>query len=425
MKAIIDCNSFYCSCEILFRPDYKNKPVIVLSNNDGCIISRTESAKALGIKMAAPFFQVRSVVEQNNIGVFSSNYNLYGEISQRVMNTLKSFAGEGNVEVYSVDESFIELSHIPEQKMQKFCFELKSEVETCTGIPVSIGIAKTKVLCKVANRLAKNSKIGHAGVVALIDEQSIESALRQMKVEALWGIGLKFAAKLTEQGIINAWELRNMNEEWVRKNMGGVVGVRMLRELKGNSCHDIKIPLKEKQMITCSRMFGIPITSLELLKQAVSAYVAKGAEKLRRQFFCAGEIYVFVVRNDHGLTYEYKPLTFGLNKRLPVATADTNELVHHALPLLFKLYNKGSNYLKAGVIFSKLVPINCIQSNFFIPKGSAKNYRLMSTMDNINFSMRNEVVRFAGSGIERSWKMAQMYRSPRYTSRWNELREVI
>ena len=207
MKAIIDCNSFYCACETLFRPEYKNKPVIVLSNNDGCIISRSDEAKALGIKMAAPFFQVRSLVSKYKTGVFSSNYNLYGEMSQRVMDTLKLLAGENNVEVYSIDESFIELSHIQNNHLEDFCIELKKYIEHWTGIAVSIGLAKSKILCKVANRIAKGNKIKTKGVVSIMSDDKTKDALLNTNVEDIWGIGHQFSLKLKKQGIMNAWNL--------------------------------------------------------------------------------------------------------------------------------------------------------------------------------------------------------------------------
>ena len=424
MKAVVDCNSFYCACETLFRPEYKHKPVIVLSNNDGCIISRSEEAKALGIQMAAPFFQVRPMVSKYNIGVFSSNYNLYGDISDRVMNILKSFVGEKNVEVYSVDESFIELSHINPGELNSFCFELKQAIEQFTGIPVSIGVGLSKILCKAANRIAKTKKNETNGLVTLNTKENIHVALQNTNVSDLWGVGQRSALKLQELGIHSALDLSKMNEEWARKNLGGVVGVRLIRELRGEPCIGIKQPLQVKQNITCARMFGRPVKTLQGLQESVSLYISRAAEKLRRQLYCTCNIYVFVVTNNYENKYEYKPVTFGLEIDLPVATSQTNELLRHALPLVNKLFKNGSKYLKAGVIFSNLVPETCIQTNIFSAFARNENNILMSTIDNINYSMRNEVLKFAGSGISRDWKMVQLLRSSRYTSRWNELKEV-
>lgn len=425
MKAIVDCNSFYCSCERVFRPELAKIPVIVLSNNDGCIISRTDEAKDLGFKMAGAYYQVRSLAKNNNVAVFSSNYNLYGDLSQRVMHTLKSFAGDENVEVYSVDESFLDLDSVPGVGLTGFCKDVKNSVEKWTGIPVSIGVASTKVLCKVANRLAKKDKDETQGILVLDTPVKIDTALQRTSVGDIWGIGQRYARKLEEQNILTAFQLSLMNEEWGRKNLGGVVGVRLIRELRGEPAIELKDPLTVKKMITTSRMFGTPVTELSQLKEAVATYVSRAAEKLRRQSCAAKDMYVFVVINDYQDEYEYKPETFGLNVRLPVATSSTNLLIDHAFPLVEQLFRNGSKFLKAGVILDGLVPDNCIQSNLFESPASSSNQVLMEALDNINFSMRDDVIKFASSGLNLEWKMQQGMRSPRYTSRWDELREVI
>ena len=424
MKAIVDCNSFYCSCERLFRPELLHKPVIVLSNNDGCIISRSDEAKRLGLQLAGPFYKIRSSIREKDIAVFSSNYNLYGELSQRVMETLKFFVGEKNVEVYSVDESFVNLAHIPLHQLQEFCLELKHSVEKWTGIPVSIGVAKSKVLCKAANRISKKGKVENEGVVFLHSEDTIRKALEQMSVGDIWGVGQRFAIKLEEQGIKSAWDLRNMPEEWGRKNLGGVVGVRLIRELKGEECISIKEALVVKKMIATTRMFGEPLTSLMDLKEAVAAYVSRAAEKLRLQKYCAQHLYVFVVTNDYKTEYLYNPQNFGIDLTLPVATSSTHELINHALCLLEKLFKDGSRYLKAGVILSEFVPESSIQGNFFSSDYTPRDRLLMETIDSINASLGNDALKFASSGLERKWTMRQGMRSPFYTSKWNELREV-
>ena len=424
MKAIVDCNSFYCSCEKVFRPDLVNKPIVVLSNNDGCIISRNDEAKNLGVKMAGAYYQAKSLIEENGIAVFSSNYNLYGDMSQRIMQTLKGLAGENNVEVYSVDESFVNLSHVPQEQIHEFCIYLKKTIEQWTGVAVSIGAATSKVLCKVANRLSKKDKKGTKGVVVLNTAEDIAFALQKTPVDALWGVGRRYAAKLEDLGIITAWDLRNINEEWARTQLGGVVGVRLIRELRGEPCIEMKDPLTIKKMITTTRMFGKPVTELKHLKEAVATYVSRAAEKLRRQFFSTKVIYVFVVINDYETTYKYNPTTHGCHTILPIATSLTNELIEHALPLVDQLYRKGSRYLKAGVIFSSLVPDECIQGNLFNASAKDSQHLLMDTIDNINFSMRDDAIKFVSSGLIRNWKMRQELRSDRYTSRWNELREV-
>ena len=424
-KAIVDCNSFYCSCERVFRPDLMNKPVVVLSNNDGCIISQTDEAKSLGLKMTGPYYQARPLIEKHNVAVFSSNYNLYGDMSQRVMQTLKLFTGEKNVEVYSVDESFLDLVNVPDHQLNDFCNHLKKTVEQWTGVAVSIGSAPTKVLCKVANRLSKKNKRATKGVVILNTPEKIKEALQQTAVGDVWGVGRRYDIKLQQEGIRTAWDLRNMNEEWGRKNLGGVVGVRLIRELKGHSCIELKDPLEIKKMIATTRMFGKPVLQLEQLRQSVATYTARAAEKLRRQNCCAGMMQVFVVKNDYEVTYKYNPETFALHAALPVATSDTNELMRYSLPLVEQLFTPGSRYLKAGIILSELVPGSCIQSSLFNEMGKEKDQALMETIDNINFSMRDDAIKFVASGIKREWKMRQGMRSARFTSRWSELKEVV
>ena len=423
MKAIVDCNSFYCACERLFRPDLAHKPIIVLSNNDGCIISRSDEAKALGIKMAGPYYKIRSSIRKDT-AVFSSNYNLYGGLSRRVMQTLKEYVGDNNVEVYSVDESFVDLSHIPSDQLQNFCLDLKYTVEKWTGIPVSIGVAKSKVLCKAANRISKKKKIETNGVVVLQSEDTIKEALEKMKVSDVWGIGQRFAIKLEEYGVSTAWDLRNMNEEWGRRNLGGVVGVRLIRELNGVPCIGLKDELLVKKMIATTRMFSSPVKTLRELKEAVSSYVSRAGEKLRKQKYCAKQMHVFVITNDYKNAYEYTPQNFGLSSTLPVATASTTELISYALPLVRRLFSEGSRYLKAGVILSELVPESSIQGSFFSSHTTSQYNSLMETIDSINAGIGGEALKFASSGLDRKWKMRQGMRSPLYTSRWNELKEV-
>lgn len=425
MKAIIDCNSFYCACERLFRPELKDKPIIVLSNNDGCVISRSDEAKQLGIQMAGPYYKIRSSILEKQVAVFSSNYNLYGEMSQRVMGVLKNLVGEENLEVYSVDECFVNLHHLRENELQQFGLHLKKTVEQWTGIPVSVGVATSKVLCKAANRLSKKKKIETGGVVLLNNEQKIRSALESMKVGDIWGIGQRYAVKLEQLGIHTAWDLRNMNEEWGRKNLGGVVGVRLIRELQGQECIGLKEELSVKKMISTTRMYGSPVFTLHELKESVAYYVSRASEKLRRQRSCAKELHVFVVTNNYGNEYEYNPLNFGITTILPVATSSTGELLKHAMQLITTLYKEGSRYLKAGVILNDIIPETAIQANFFEPKTSPKNKVLFEAIDNINASIGGDSLRFASSGLQRKWKMKQDMLSPLYTSQWNELREVI
>jgi DNA polymerase V len=425
MKAIVDCNSFYCSCERLFMPSLQDKPVVVLSNNDGCIISRTDEAKQLGVGMAAPYYQNREVIEKNKVAVFSSNYNLYGDLSMRVMDTLRCLVGEQRVEVYSVDEAFLDLDIIPKEKLEKAARRLKNTVEQWTGINVSVGVAPSKTLSKVANKLAKKDKAGTQGVLVLDTEEKIKAALEKTNIDDIWGVGRQYAVKLHHLGIDNGWQLRQLPEAWARKHLGGVVGVRLIKELHGMACIPMKKPLEIKKMIATTRMFGKPVFELTDIKEAVATYTSRAAEKLRRQSCAANMMQVFVVTNGHrNATYEYNPQSRYQYVTFPRATADTSELIRHALPLAEQLYEPGLKYLKAGVILGGLVPDDSMQGNLFLPEKRSRMKSLMHAMDNINFSHRQDMVKYAATGLKRNWKMRQEMRSKRFTTRWDELYEV-
>jgi len=426
MKAIVDCDSFYCSCERVFKPDLWYKPVVVLSNNDGCIVSRTDEAKRLGIGMAAPYYQHKDLIEKNDVAVFSSNYNLYGDLSMRVMDTLRHLLGENNVEVYSVDEAFIDLGDSSREQLAEQAKGIKQTIEQWTGINVSIGVAPTKVLAKVANRLSKKDKQNTECIMVLNTQEEIIQALKKTAVEDIWGVGYRSATKLKQLwSIYDGLQLRNMSEEWAKANLGGVVGVRLIKELKGQQSIEMKDPLRQKKMIATTRMFGKPVLDLNDLKEAVATYTSRAAEKLRRQSCAAKLIDVFVVSNDYpGNQYEYNPQTKHNHIKLLQPTSHTNELIKNAVPLVVELYNAGSKYLKAGVMLGELVPDESIQGNMF--KSERVNHQriLMEAMDNINFSMRDDAVKYVASGLKRNWKMRQEMRSGRYTTRWEELFEV-
>lgn len=398
---------------------------MVLSNNDGCIVSRTDEAKKLGVGMAAPYYQNKEVIERNGVAVFSSNYNLYGDLSMRVMDTLRELVGEEQVEVYSVDEAFLDMDRFSGNALQEASVHIKETVERWTGIAVSVGVGPSKVLSKVANRLSKKDKQGTKGVLVLDTEEKIKDALERTAVDDLWGVGRQYAIKLHHLGIDNGWQLRNMPEDWARKNMGGVVGVRMIRELNGHSCIPMKDPLETKKMIATTRMFGQPVYELSDIKEAIATYVARAAEKLRRQFSAATTIQVFLVTNGtRNGKYEYNPQSRYQYNTLPEATSDTSTLMRHALPLAEKLYQPGFKYLKGGVILSGLVPAKAIQANLFLDDHLQHNKSLLEAVDNINFSHRDDVVKYVASGLKRNWKMRQELRSKRYTTRWDELYKI-
>ncbi len=425
MIAIIDCNNFYCSCERLFRPTLSNKPVVVLSNNDGCIISRSNEAKKLGVGMAGPYFMAKPLIEKYNVAVFSSNYNLYGDLSWRVMETLRVLLGNDKVEVYSVDEAFLDLDIFSENELQAVAKKIKDTVEQWTGIKVSIGVAPTKVLAKVANRLSKKKPEKYKGVMVLHNEEEIISALRQTQIEDVWGVGRQYAEKLKQHFCIyDALQLSQMSEEFGKVHLGGVVGSRLLRELKGIPSKDMEEELVSKKMIATTRMFGNPVGDIASIKEAVATYISRAAEKLRRQHSAAKIISVFVVAKGENHNVDYRGATHGDSVTLPIATSFTNELIKPAVAIVDKLFKKGTHYKKAGVMLSGIVPDNSIQANLFLSEVKNGERKLMDMIDNINFSQRDDVLKFAASGTNRNWKMQQNFISPRYTTRWEELFEV-
>lgn len=424
MKAIVDCNNFYCSCERLFKPNLDNKPVVVLSNNDGCIVSRSDEAKDIGIPMAAPFFESKSLINLHDISVFSSNYNLYGDLSWRVMETLRIIAGKKNVEVYSVDEAFVDLSFVPPEKLFFTAKEIKEKVEKWTGIPVSIGIAPTKTLAKLANNIAKKDKKKSGCITLLTTKEESRKALQQTRLENIWGIGRSYTTNLNNVGIFSAWELASMSTQWMYKNMGGVVGLRLLKELNGEPAVDIKEELITKKMIATTRMFGSPVGDIESIKEAVATYTSRAAEKLRRQHSAASIISVFVISKGEDHNTNFRGANNGDSVTLPAATSFTNELIKPAVAIVDRLFKRGTLYKKAGVILSGIVPDNSIQANLFQTESKNCERKLMDMIDNINFSQRDDVLKFATSGTERNWKMQQNFVSGRHTTRWDELFEI-
>lgn len=425
MIAIVDCNSFYCSCERVFRPDLYDQPIVVLSNNDGCVVSRTDEAVQMGVTMAVPYYQVKQLVESHGMHVFSSNYNLYGDMSWRVMEILRTLAGKENVEVYSVDEAFVNLGNVKD--VYPVCQSFKQTIEQWTGIKVSVGVAPTKVLAKVANRIAKKNKAATDCIKVLSTKEETALALQQTLVKDVWGIGRQYASKVVDWGIYTAYDLQLMNEDWARKHLGGVVGLRLLKELKGEPAINMQEPLTNKKNITTTRMFGAPVSALEQIKEAIATYTSIAAAKLRRQCSAASMISAFAVikapRNATTTQY-YHGTTVSDYYTLPYATNNTNELIKAATMLAQRIYKSGVLYSKAGVMLSGLVPDESVQANLYEQPGKSNQRMLMSAIDNINTAMRDDVVKFAAAGITKNWKMRQEMRSPRYTTRWKELCEV-
>lgn len=429
MKAIVDCNNFYCTCERLFQPKLEGKPVVVLSNNDGCVISRSDEAKQLGIDMGVPLFEVRSLLRAQQVAVFSSNYALYGDLSWRVMEVLRNILGKERVEVYSVDEAFLELDELGTEELEKLALAIRDQVEQWTGIRVSIGVGPTKTLAKLANRLAKKNKVATNCVMVLSTESEIEEALRRTAVADLWGIGRRYGKQLRERwGIYDGWQLANVSETFATKYLGGVVGTRLVRELKGIPSREMEDERTQKKMIATTRMFGRKVYELQEIREAIATYTARAAEKLRRQFSAAGYLSVFIISHApgqrHGMAYDN-------HCTLDKPSADSSVLIHAALELVNAIFKPGLVYKKAGVVLGDIVPESARQGSLFDSNSSNDNLPLMLAIDNINFScppahqpQHDSILRFAASGTNRGWKMKQEFRSPRYTTKWREIPKV-
>ncbi|MDP7654085.1 MAG: Y-family DNA polymerase [Candidatus Marinimicrobia bacterium] len=418
MYALVDCNNFYASCERVFDPRLEGRPIVVLSNNDGCVIARSNEAKALGIAMGEPAFKKEEVYAKHNVAIFSSNFALYGDMSQRVMRTLAQHSAA--MEIYSIDEAFLECSGLSADELDRFGIHLRKTVKQWTGIPVSIGVAPTKTLAKVANHIAKRLP-DNSGVCVLTKEETIEYCLKKLPVEKLWGVGRRYALFLRSWGINTAWDLRRMPEGWVKENMT-VVGLRLQKELKGEPCIPLEDQPQKKKEICTSRSFGTMVTELDELKQAVSMYATRCAEKLRTQNSCTNLVNVFLHTNPFRPDLpQYKNVRL---VRLPVASNSTLNIVQAALGGLRSIYRAGYQYKKAGVIVSGLVPSNTIQYNLFHPTDEDRHMRLMSAMDTVNDREGRDVLRIAEQGFARRWTLRQERLSPCYTTRWADFMTI-
>ena len=424
MQAIVDCNSFYCACERLFQPQLQHAPVVVLSNNDGCIVSRSDEAKQLGINMAIPYFQAKELIEKNKVHAFSSNYHLYGDLSWRVMETMRQLAPPGCVEVYSVDEAFINLDHIASDQLQDYCVSLKKKIETWTGISVSIGVGPNKVLSKVANRLAKKSKLLTGCVVILNDTKKIQAALQSTPIDDVWGIGYSYSEKLKTYGINTAYALSIKDLSWGKRFLGGVPGMKLIRELKGMHSHDMQAPRTSKKMIATTRMFGRTVSEWQEIEEALATYATRTAEKLRRQHCAAYGVSVFLLKKAPPQTdishYHHGRQVSGYVK-LDNPSNLTPDIIKAVVALGKSLYEQGELYKKAGVILSDFVPDNALQTNLFVAPKDQNRKKLMNVIDNMNAAFRDDILKFATSGTQKNWKMRSERRSKRYTTRWDEL----
>jgi DNA polymerase V len=415
--ALVDCQSFYVSCERVFNPKLEGKPVVVLSNNDGIVVSASMEAKARGFVLGVPFFQIRDRVEAGEAYAFSSNYTLYGDFSRRVMETLSLFSP--NMDIYSIDEAFLDLSGFTGKDLDAYGREIRRTVRQWTGIPVSIGIGETKVLAKLAQRIAKRSEKTDA-VLNLVGSPYRDRALAMTEIGDIWGIGHRYAEFLRARGIATALDFTLADDVWVKKHLT-VVGLRLVRELRSESCMLLEQAPAAKQEICISRTFGKYVTTLDGMREAVASYTSRAAEKLRRQHSSAGAIMVFIMTNRFKEEPQYSNSTV---RELPVASDATDELIHYALAGLQRLYRPEYKYNKAGVILTGLVSSDQVQLDLFDTKDRDGTRRLMKALDAVNGRMGARTLRFAVSGVNRPWRTQFNRRTPRYTTRWEELKKV-
>lgn len=414
MYGLADCNNFFASCERVFRPDLNGKPVIILSNNDGCVISRSNEAKRIGIKMGQPYYQLKQVIKQYGVEVFSSNFALYGDMSRRVQITLQELVPA--TEVYSIDESFLDLRGIEESELDALGHHISYVVQRNTDVPISVGIAPTKTLAKIASKLCKQYPKLH-GSCFMYRPEDIEKVLRKFPVEDVWGIGRRFSKMLQSRGIHTAQDFANMPMSLVQSLMH-VGGVKTWRELHGEPCVEFEEQAKDKQQITVSRSFAKELTEVDDLQQQVALFTSMAAEKLRKQESVCNAVMVFMLTNRHR---EDKPQQFA-NRLipLPVGTDSTLELVNVATRAVAELARFGYAYKKAGVILSDILPKNAFQTALFDDVDHQKQSKLMSALDAINKKQGPRSVVVASAGFD-GVKMNRNHLSPNYTTEWEDI----
>ncbi len=400
--ALVDCNSFYVSCERLFNPKIRKRPVVVLSNNDGCIISRSNEAKVLGIKMGEPYFKAKDTIIKNKVEVFSSNYSLYGDLSRRVMRTLKRFNEE--IEVYSIDEAFIDLSNFPDDEVEKVGKEIRDTVLQWTGIPTSIGIAKTKTLSKVANHIAKKKQ---SGVVSLIGIENLDPILEKVEINDVWGVGRQLTKFYQKNGIYNAKQLKNKSNTWIKK-CSNVLSSRTAMELRGIPCINLETTQTKRKSCVVSRSFGKRIEKFQELKEAVANYCLNASEKIRSESLVAKAITVFVrtspFQRDFGYYSNVKTVDF------PIATNNSIETVKTAVSILESIFKNGYRYQKAGVMLTGLRNDDG-RKNLFSSEKDEKIKSLMRSIDNTNYRYGRSTLSLASAGVHKKWNMRRQYSS--------------
>jgi len=412
--ALIDCNSFYVSCERLFNPKINNKPVVVLSNNDGCVISRSTEAKKIGIKMGEPYFKVKELVRKNNVHIFSSNYALYGDISRRVMKTLKSFSDK--IEIYSIDEAFLDLSHIEEKEVENYGKEMRERILKWTGIPTSVGISNTKTLSKVANHIAKKNK---TGVIYL--KENIDENLKKFHISDIWGVGKQLSKLYIKNGIDTAYKLKNISNSWVKKSTN-VLGAKTVMELRGITCINLETQETKRKSCCVSRSFGKKIESLEKLEESITTHCLNAAEKIRNDNQKTRSITIFIRTSPFDRNKKYYSNSIALD--LPIATSNSLELVKVAINGLEKIYKYGYFYQKAGIILSKLTESSESEFNLLTPILENKSETLMKAIDFTNAKYGRNAISIAQAGINNSWKMRKEHSSKIDTASFDFLPKI-
>ncbi len=414
MFALIDCNNFYASCERVFNPDLNGKPVVVLSNNDGCVIARSNEAKSF-VPMGAAAFKYKDVFEQNNIAVFSSNYALYGDMSARIMKMLSTYSPK--IDIYSIDEAFLRFDNFKYLDFQEYGIQMKKDVTKSTGIPISIGFATTKALSKVANRIAKKFSERTKGVYIIDNEEKRIKALKWLAIEDVWGIGRRHAKRLRKLNIRNAYQFTLLPDEWVRKNMS-VVGLRLKRDLEGKPTLDLE-KIKTKKNIATTRSFDKNYSDFDQIKERVTTFSVSCAEKLRKQHSYCNTLLVFLHTN--GYRKELPQYSKNIVVKLPFPSNSNIELAKFAVKGLERIFKKGFQYKKAGVIAMDITPQEQRQISLF-ENSDPRHQVLMNVVDKLNHSIGQQKIKLASQNLERTWKMRQERLSPRYTT---QLKEII
>jgi len=417
--ALIDGNNFYVSCERVFNPALEGRPVVVLSNNDGCVVARSAEVKALGVKMGTPWFQLKDQARKHGILALSSNYALYADMSSRMMSVLGSYSPQQ--EIYSIDECFLGLDGFPPAELAAYGQRIRQQVKQWVGLPVCVGIAATKTLAKLANHCAKKNLAGREGVCDFgrMSVPQMDALLDRIGIGEVWGVGRRLTEKLTRRGITTVKQLRDADTKTLRREFS-VVLERTVLELRGIACVELEEAAPNKQQIICSRSFGRYVYSLDELNEAVAGYLARAAEKLRYQGSLAGALQVYVRTNP--FNPDHPQYQRGLTLPLPQATSDSVVLTRAALWALKRLYKPGYAYQKAGVMLLDLSDAATPQGCLFT--GHRDNTTLMQVMDRVNRQWGRGTLKLAAEGVQQGWRMRRQRMSPAYTTNWNELARV-